>query len=566
MKSSSDRTWGHSSQSRVFTKLLFISSTATAALLGWTQFAHASTYTVYTSPISAMSTDSGDSYCSLAEAVISANEGGARYDCLDGDPGGVGQTIILAEAPGLSFSMYPYEIDSLVLTFAGYVTIQTSGGHATINSTGSGTGSAFSVGSDTTAAFWSLNLTHTSNNLGRLILNYGSVGIYDSTLSGGDVTGFPAGYGGAIRNEAGTVEMSVGTKLMDNTAKRGGAIYNMDGTVILDGSVISGNTATMAGGAIYNQSTTFAPDSTFLGRALVEATATTIEGNSAVAGGALFSRGGRMYVLDTNFSNNTASGNGSNETCLAGQSCDGVGGAVAMLTGGDTVAHFLADGSTIFSGNVASGRGGAFYSGGQLGLDDVIIDGNTALTGAAIYVVDDDPTWYCEVVARNTDVFITNNVATAPWGGYSILDGADGDLGGASCIFDERDNQIYGTGNTPAFCEPGRPRPDDDACPQQAPPPSSSPCAAFCSNPEVIQVNGSYQSGNLGTGAICRETTDPTNGGNCGNFSGGRTLKVNGVTQVCNNQNWASLPPPVNGGYCVQVTPGTEAYAYFVMW
>lgn len=97
-------------------------------------------------------------------------------------------------------------------------------------------------------------------------------------------------------------------------------------------------------------------------------------------------------------------------------------------------------------------------------------------------------------------------------------------------------------------------------------PPSSSPCASFCANPQIIHVNGDYQSHDLGTGAICRETTDLTNGGNCGNMSNGRTLKVNGVTEPCNNQNWASLPAKVNGGYCVQVTPGLQSYAYFVLY
>jgi predicted outer membrane repeat protein len=542
---------------------LVVTGAATATLLGGAERAHASAYYVYTSTISAMSVDSGDGYCSLAEAVISANDGGPRSGCEDVDPDSFGQTIVLAEAAGLPFSMSPYEIESLNLTFEGLVVIQTTGGRATINAAG-GTGDAFTVSPDTTARFWSLDLTHTGSEPGRLINNQGFAGIYDSTLSGGDATGLSPGGGGAVLN-TGTAEIYLGTELLDNTAERGGAIYNLDGHITLNGVAIAGNTA-MAGGAIYNLSITHDPDFSSLGNGVVEGTDTTIVDNSAVAGGAIFSLGGRAYFYSSDISDNTASGSDSGETCLADQSCDGVGGAVAMLNSGDLVAHLVSHEGTLFAGNVASGRGGAFYSGGQLQLDDSVVDGNTALTGAAIYVVDDNPSWYCEVVARTTDAFITNNVATAPWG-YSILDGADGVLGGASCIFDQRgENQLVGAGNTSAFCEPGRPRPGDYACPQQEEPPPSSPCASFCSNPEVIQINGSYQSGNLGTGAICRETTDLMNGGNCGNFSGGRTLTVNGVPQTCNYQNWASLPPPVNGGYCVQVTPGSQAWAYFVLW
>lgn len=98
-----------------------------------------------------------------------------------------------------------------------------------------------------------------------------------------------------------------------------------------------------------------------------------------------------------------------------------------------------------------------------------------------------------------------------------------------------------------------------------ATPPSTSPCASFCTNPQVIQVNGDYQSHDLGTGAICRETTSLVAGGNCGNFANGRTLTVNGVQEVCNNQNWSSLPAKINGGYCVQAPAGLQSYAYFVL-
>ena len=94
----------------------------------------------------------------------------------------------------------------------------------------------------------------------------------------------------------------------------------------------------------------------------------------------------------------------------------------------------------------------------------------------------------------------------------------------------------------------------------------ATPCAGLCDNPQIINWSGSYQSGNLGTGAICRETTQPVAGGNCGNFSGGRTLSVNGVVKTCNNQPWTPVPTPRNGGYCIQATPGQFSYAYMTLW
>jgi len=94
----------------------------------------------------------------------------------------------------------------------------------------------------------------------------------------------------------------------------------------------------------------------------------------------------------------------------------------------------------------------------------------------------------------------------------------------------------------------------------------AGPCDGLCTNPVNFGINGSYQSGQLGTGAICRQTTAVVHGGNCGNFASPRTLRVNGVVEPCNNLNWASIPAPRNGGYCVQTTAGNFSYAYFTAW
>jgi hypothetical protein len=80
-----------------------------------------------------------------------------------------------------------------------------------------------------------------------------------------------------------------------------------------------------------------------------------------------------------------------------------------------------------------------------------------------------------------------------------------------------------------------------------------------------ITVSGSYQSGNLGTGAVCFQTTSVVHGGNCGNFVSPRTLKVNGTTESCTGGNWSSLPAARNGGYCVQTTSGNQPWAFFTL-
>jgi Gylcosyl hydrolase family 115 C-terminal domain/Dictyostelium (slime mold) repeat len=91
-----------------------------------------------------------------------------------------------------------------------------------------------------------------------------------------------------------------------------------------------------------------------------------------------------------------------------------------------------------------------------------------------------------------------------------------------------------------------------------------APCSGFCANP--VTFNGALQSGNLGTGAVCYQTTATINGGNCGNFVSPRTLSVNGTLMSCNNGNWPSLPAKVNGGYCVTTTAGNQPWAYFTTW
>ena len=93
----------------------------------------------------------------------------------------------------------------------------------------------------------------------------------------------------------------------------------------------------------------------------------------------------------------------------------------------------------------------------------------------------------------------------------------------------------------------------------------TTPCSGLCTNP-VIFTSNNYNSGNLGTGAVCYQTSASLNGGVCGNMASGRKLTVNGVQMSCTS-NWPTpLPAKRNGGYCVQTTAGNFAYAYFSTW
>jgi hypothetical protein len=91
----------------------------------------------------------------------------------------------------------------------------------------------------------------------------------------------------------------------------------------------------------------------------------------------------------------------------------------------------------------------------------------------------------------------------------------------------------------------------------------STPCAGICTNPTAFTINGSFQSGNLGTGALCFQTTSALHGGNCGNFVSPRSLSLNGTTEPCSGGNWASIPAARNGGYCFQISSGNQSFAFF---
>jgi hypothetical protein len=90
----------------------------------------------------------------------------------------------------------------------------------------------------------------------------------------------------------------------------------------------------------------------------------------------------------------------------------------------------------------------------------------------------------------------------------------------------------------------------------------SNPCASFCSSPTVFN-GANYSSGNLGTGAICRETTTSIGGGGRYNMAG-RSFAVNGVAM--SGDGSITLPAKVNGGYCFQVGAGGLSYASFGTW
>jgi predicted outer membrane repeat protein len=436
---------------RVAGRLLAAVGAASAVLLAGASYSQASTYLVYTSSISAMSLNQSDGYCSLAEAVASANAGHSMYNCPEIFPGG-DQQIQILEAAGKSFSAYHFKITSLSINSPNrWVDIYTPSAPSRffIDSTGS---SGIVVQSGTSFDLVGANLTFTGTAGGRHLENRGTLDIYDSTLANGNVTSHPDGLGGAIYSQ-GTMEV-YNVSFTRNKAKRGGAIYNKAANIIgLTNSLISGNSATMAGGGIYNLAT--AAQNGFA-NADITGAGTTITSNTAPAGGGVFNRGS-MTLQSSAITFNKATGTGSGERCASGASCDGAGGGVLVLNTSVVPAEFHMTGSSSLNDNTASGFGGGVYNTGKMALEGITIARNQARSGAAIYFAVIALNQYCTIhYSDSTGPSSIVGNKTVPAGGYSIVDGF-----GDRCAFEDS-ILVPAWNNISPYCAAGMANP----CPQ----------------------------------------------------------------------------------------------------
>src|SRR5216684_3995811 len=161
---------------------------------------------------------------------------------------------------------------------------------------GNKAGSVFIVNFGVTATIQDMTIQNGSAPAfgGGGILNYGTLTLSNSRLSGNSASGAYYASGGGIFN-SGTATISNST-LSDNRATYyGGGIYNNyygGGTVTIRNTTLSGNSATLYyGGGIYNGGNT------------VTINNSTLSGNSATIGGGIYNSG------TATISNSTLSGN-----------------------------------------------------------------------------------------------------------------------------------------------------------------------------------------------------------------------------------------------------------------
>jgi hypothetical protein len=153
--------------------------------------AHASTYRVYTAnAASSMVLNAGDGFCSLAEAVQHAR-GNTVYNCTDFAPGSSEQRIELLESANRPYSTNHFFVENspLTLTRQGIpIRIVGSGSGAFIDA--KNVYSAFVITFKSIGYFENVKLTNVSGSGGgRLIENYGQLGLFSVTIANGDVTG-----------------------------------------------------------------------------------------------------------------------------------------------------------------------------------------------------------------------------------------------------------------------------------------------------------------------------------------------------------------------------------------
>ncbi len=191
----------------------------------------------------------------------------------------------------------------------------------------------------------------------RVITGTLAVTLADLTVRNGLVTGNDKG-GGIFNFGEMTLQR---VRVMSNTAESsGGGIYNNNQLVLQESQVLS-NTAASSGGGIFNFGH---PSFT----RYLTVTHSLIAGNQAMGGGGGIYNGASLYVADTTFQNNQATGAG------------GGGGGIATYSGSAEVFR------SAFRGNRADTYygGGVLHASGVLTLTNVTLSGNQASTGGGL--------------------------------------------------------------------------------------------------------------------------------------------------------------------------------------
>jgi hypothetical protein len=239
---------------------------------------------------------SGDSYCSLREAIANAN--GPGVDTTGGDCAvGTGNDIISFSVSGTM--TLGSALPAIANTSPGSLTIDGSGQTITVD--GAGTYQVLVVNSGA-----ALNLSHLTIAHGHSaefvngggISNNGALSVSNSTFSGNSAG--PANtWGGGIFS-SGTLAVSNST-FSGNSAGGGGSIAS-PGTLTVTNSTFSANSATFGGGIWHGPLSLNSPGGT------ATISNSTLVGNLAAQGGGIFENGITLTLTNDTFSGNSSQG------------------------------------------------------------------------------------------------------------------------------------------------------------------------------------------------------------------------------------------------------------------
>ncbi|HEY1269320.1 MAG TPA: right-handed parallel beta-helix repeat-containing protein [Candidatus Binatia bacterium] len=348
---------------------------AAAMLCAIAQAGEAATITVTTTVPAIVDSDGR---CSLAEAIVNANDDAPTHpDCAAGG----GADMIALPKGSLTFSSG----DTVYVGATALPVITTE-----ITITGNRTKFSrakkapafrfFAVSPEGKLTLESVTLSGGSATTGGAILSYGSLAVNASTISGNT-----ASSGGGIYSRGPSAALAIrGSVISKNEAEVGGALFSYQYVRIVD-STLSGNSASSEGGAIANydgylriEHSTIAKNRAARDAAGIDNVYGTakifnsvITGNSAMYGGGVENYGsggaiGRLYIYDTMLTKNGA----------------GVyAGGVANIHG-----YFkLAD--SVVSGNKAADRGGGVFNNAEATFvpSNSTIAKNKAPNGADVY-------------------------------------------------------------------------------------------------------------------------------------------------------------------------------------
>ncbi len=402
--------------------------------------------------------------CTLGEAIDAANSDTA----VDGCTAGSGADIITVPAGTYTLTAVDNTTqgDNGLPDITTEITISGTGASQTlITRSGTNIFRIFHVSSNSTLRLNGVMVSNgsaTSSFIGGCILNYGTLTLTDSIVSG-----CTAASGGGIANSLGTVEVTR-TIITGNTASTdtGGGIQSVGGSLTINESVISENQATNGnngdGGGIYHSS-----------GGVLNMYDSTVSGNTASdSGGGIYNEDATLNIYRSTLTQNTSGSGGGGiisltsnagsfslvNSTVSGNTSSTSGGGIALLNTTQTTMNII--NSTIVSNTANTGGGLAIN--GPVDIGNSIMANNTATSQG--------PDCAGTITTLNYTLIEDTGFCTLPAGTGNITDtdpalGPLQDNGGptlthallaGSPAIDSADNQ-----SAPATDQRGRARPQD---------------------------------------------------------------------------------------------------------